>query len=165
MKLFLLLAFLKQHFHIIESLETRAVFTLLPFCFHTDSFLGPEFSNPQTENVCMHAKLFQSSDSASLWTVAHQFSLSMGFSGQEYWSGLSCPSPANRKYTSFMLISMRKRIFTEVWGNHVQSDIIALQATYWENPKILIFCKRVIKSNQLTKSHNYAKTNTLQTPN
>ena len=27
------------------------------------------------------------------WTVAHQASLSMGFPRQEYWSGLSFPSP------------------------------------------------------------------------
>ena len=30
---------------------------------------------------------------ATLWTVDHQASLSMGFSRQEYWSGLPCPSP------------------------------------------------------------------------
>ena len=29
-------------------------------------------------------------DSVTLWTVAHQASLSMGFSKQEYWSGLPC---------------------------------------------------------------------------
>ena len=29
---------------------------------------------------------------ATLWTVACQASLSMGFSRQEYWSGLPCPS-------------------------------------------------------------------------
>ena len=29
-----------------------------------------------------------------LWTVAHQAPLSMGFSMQEYWSGLPFPSPA-----------------------------------------------------------------------
>ena len=28
---------------------------------------------------------------ATLWTVDHQAPLSMGFSRQEYWSGLSCP--------------------------------------------------------------------------
>ena len=28
---------------------------------------------------------------ATLWTVACQAPLSMGFSRQEYWSGLSCP--------------------------------------------------------------------------
>ena len=27
------------------------------------------------------------------WTVAHQAPLSMGFSRQEHWSGLLCPSP------------------------------------------------------------------------
>ena len=29
------------------------------------------------------------------WTVAHQAHLSMGFSRQEYWSGLTFPSPGN----------------------------------------------------------------------
>ena len=29
----------------------------------------------------------------TLWTAAHQASLSMGFSRQEYWSGLLCPPP------------------------------------------------------------------------
>ena len=29
----------------------------------------------------------------TLWTVASQALLSMGFSGQEYWSGLPCPPP------------------------------------------------------------------------
>ena len=30
-----------------------------------------------------------------LWTVAHQAPLSMGFSRQEYCSGLPCPPPGN----------------------------------------------------------------------
>ena len=30
---------------------------------------------------------------ATQWTVAYQAPLSMGFSGQEYWSGLPFPSP------------------------------------------------------------------------
>ena len=34
------------------------------------------------------------SDSATPWTVACQAPLSMGFSRQEYWSGLPCPPPA-----------------------------------------------------------------------
>ena len=32
---------------------------------------------------------------AVLWTVAHQAPLSMGFSRQEYWSGLPFPSPGD----------------------------------------------------------------------
>ena len=31
--------------------------------------------------------------SVTLWTVAHQTLQSMGFSRQEYWSGLPCPPP------------------------------------------------------------------------
>ena len=31
----------------------------------------------------------------TLWTVAHQAPLSMGFSRQEYWCGLPCPSPGD----------------------------------------------------------------------
>ena len=31
----------------------------------------------------------------NLWTVASQASLSMGFSMQEYWNGLSCSPPGD----------------------------------------------------------------------
>ena len=43
----------------------------------------------------MHACYVASvmSDSVTLWTVAHQAPLSMGFSRQEYWSALPCPYP------------------------------------------------------------------------
>ena len=37
-----------------------------------------------------HVQLF-----VTLWAVAHQAPLSMGFSRQEYWSGLSFPTPGN----------------------------------------------------------------------
>ena len=42
-------------------------------------------------SVCVSCSVL--SDSATPWTVAHQASLSMGFSWQEYWSGLPVPSP------------------------------------------------------------------------
>ena len=35
------------------------------------------------------------SNFATLWTVAHQAPLSMGFSRKEYWSGLPCPPPGD----------------------------------------------------------------------
>ena len=37
---------------------------------------------------CLATKYF-----STLWTVAHQAPLPMGFPRQEYWSGLSFPSP------------------------------------------------------------------------
>ena len=40
--------------------------------------------------VLSHVQLF-----FTLWTVAHQAPPSMGFSRQEYWSGLPFPSPRN----------------------------------------------------------------------
>ena len=45
--------------------------------------------DPGTLNRSLsHVRLF-----ATPWTVAHQTPLSMGFSRQEYWSGLPFPSP------------------------------------------------------------------------
>ena len=38
------------------------------------------------------------SDSATPWTAACQAPLSMGFSGQEYWSGLPFPPPGDLPY-------------------------------------------------------------------
>ena len=40
--------------------------------------------------VCAYSVM---SDSETPWTIAHQAPLSMGFSRQEYWSGLSFPPP------------------------------------------------------------------------
>ena len=37
----------------------------------------------------------ESDSLATPWTVAHQASLSMGFSRQEYLSGLPCPPPGD----------------------------------------------------------------------
>ena len=37
-------------------------------------------------------------DSVTPWTAAHQAPLSMGFSRQEYWSGLPFPTPEDLPY-------------------------------------------------------------------
>ena len=44
--------------------------------------------------VCVCAKSFQSRLFTTFWTVARQAPLSMGFSRQEYWSKLPCPTRA-----------------------------------------------------------------------
>ena len=53
----------------------------------------------------------------TLWTVACQAPLSMGFSRQEYWSGLPCPPPGDLpdpgiKPTSLMSPALTGRFFT-----------------------------------------------------
>ena len=47
-----------------------------------------------------HVQLF-----ASLWTVAQQPPLSMGFPRQEYWSGLPCPPPGDLPQPGIKLTS------------------------------------------------------------
>ena len=43
---------------------------------------------------------------ATLWTVAHQAPLSLGFSKQEYWSGLPCPPPGDHPDLGVKLASL-----------------------------------------------------------
>ena len=48
-----------------------------------------------------HDQLF-----ATLWTVACQAPLFMGFSEQEYWSGLTFPSPGDLPNTGIETVSL-----------------------------------------------------------
>ena len=48
-----------------------------------------------------HVRLF-----VTLWTVAHQALLSVGFSRQEYWSGLPCPPPGDLPNPGIELVSL-----------------------------------------------------------
>ena len=48
------------------------------------------------QSLCMHANHFSPIQLfVTPWTVAHQAPLSMGFSRQEYWSGLLLPPPGD----------------------------------------------------------------------
>ena len=49
---------------------------------------SPSVSGLLLLNCVIRVRLFETP-----WTVAHQAPLSVGFSRQEYWSGLPCPSP------------------------------------------------------------------------
>ena len=51
--------------------------------------------NPLVD-LCMYAKSLSCVQLfATLWTLARQAPLSMGFSQQGYWSGLPCPPPGD----------------------------------------------------------------------
>ena len=57
---------------------------------------GFPFSTYLWYNACMHAKsLSRVRHFVTTWTVAHQAPPSMGFSRQEYWNGLTFPSPGD----------------------------------------------------------------------
>ena len=65
---------------------------LLMTILHSQSSLVTKyFVIIKTRSACLVASVV--SDSVILWAVAHQASLSMEFSRQEYWSGLPFPSP------------------------------------------------------------------------
>ena len=49
---------------------------------------------------------------ATTWTVAHQAPLSMGFPGQEYWSGLLCPASGDLPGPGIELSSLMSTALT-----------------------------------------------------
>ena len=58
--------------------------------------------------VCMLSSFSHVQRSATPWTVARQVPLSIGFSRQEYWSGLPFPSPG--------MMGVTKRPSWVAWG-------------------------------------------------
>ena len=67
----------------------------------------PKILSFQYQGVCVvHSVTSVVSDSATLWTVAHQASLSVGFSRQEYWTGLPCSPPGDLPNPGIELMSL-----------------------------------------------------------
>ena len=63
--------------------------------------------------------------SETLWIIAFQAPLSMGFFRQEYWSGLLCPPPGDlpdpgMESNSLMSTALADKFFTTstIWGAH-----------------------------------------------
>ena len=86
-----------QHFHFLTFGVSKNFFSTHPFpgsCCRMCACVLSHFS---------HIQFF-----ATLWTVAYQSPLSMGFSRQEYWSGFPFPSPG--KYTFLHLSKYTRRM-------------------------------------------------------
>ena len=60
----------------------------VPAFAHLSLLLSTVYTNSSAQPLVL-------SDSATPGTAAHQAPLSMGFSRQEYWSGLPCPPPGD----------------------------------------------------------------------
>ena len=63
---------------------------------------------------------------ASPWTVAHQALMSMGFSRQEYWSGLPCPPLGNLPNPRIEPVSCIGRwilYYSATWEAHAKSQM------------------------------------------
>ena len=60
-----------------------------------------------SRQIQQHAKSFQSYPTLStLWIIAYRALLSVGFSKQEYWSGLPCPSPGDLPHPGIQPVSL-----------------------------------------------------------
>ena len=57
-------------------------------------------------HVCLFNRFSHVGRFAALWTLAHQAPLSVGFSRQEYWSGLPFPSPGDFPDPGIELMSL-----------------------------------------------------------
>ena len=72
---------------------------------------------------------------ATLWTLACQAPLSMGFSRQEYWSTLLCPPPGDLLdpgwNLSLMSPALAARFFT--WEASVNSVVVGKSLTMHKN--------------------------------
>ena len=95
-----------------------------------------------------HVRLFMTP-----WTVAHQAPLSMGFSRQENWSGLSCPPPGDLPDPGIEPASpespaLAGRFFTAraTWEDQGKKVGLQIYEEYWPFFRInclkCIMCKR-----------------------
>ena len=76
----------------MEALRSSWIHTLklqvTDFFFHEG--LDAKYGNACMLSCFSYVQLF-----ATLWTIARQAPLSLGFSTQEYWTGLPCPPPGD----------------------------------------------------------------------
>ena len=118
-------------------------FIMVIFCISLMAFhIYWSFVYPQNEVKWLsHVQLF-----ATRWTVAYQAPPSLGFSRQEYWSGLPFPSTG----------SSQPRVRTQV--SHTADRCFTLWATR-EGPKRFLMQKDICKSNKWAgkKSGYYLK--------
>ena len=79
------------------------------------------------------------SNSVMLWTVAHQAPLSMGFSRQEYWSGLPCPPSGDLPDSGIKLASLMSLTSPVLAG-----ELFTIPAT-WETNHLLLNIGKSLK--------------------
>ena len=82
----------------------------------------------------------------TLWTVACQAPLSMGFSRQEYWGGLPCPSPGDLPHQGIEPASLASEMCREFGNKDTQKPVtltpephLDLLYTSWDLGYMLVF--------------------------
>ena len=95
-------------------------------CISHKKIIPFHFSYISFSHACVLSHFGHVQHFATPWTVALQASLSMGFSRQEYWSGLLCLPPGDLPDTGIELVSLRSPALA--------SGFFTISAT-WEAPK------------------------------
>ena len=115
--------------HLLYQSMTSCWMLIFSFLFSTFLRVPPCLSPGTTQRQMVHAKLLQSCPTlCNPRTVAHQAPLSMGFSRQEYWTGLPCPPPGDLPNPGTEPSSLMSPAF----GGSVQSlRRVRLFATPW----------------------------------
>ena len=96
------------------------------------------------------------SDSATLWAVACQAPLSMGFSRQEYWSGLPFSSPGDLPDPGIEPGSpalQEDSLPTELHGKPYDSLIILPKIVWFTLMKKIPFFPVIMNKNKKSHSH------------
>ena len=111
----------------------------IPWSLHDDIRRDLQISLPIVVIVCIHAKSLQSCLCNPMDCVAHQVPLSMGFSRQEYWSGLPCLPPGGSswprdqpRHKNLMSSALTGRFFTTTatWKAHIFIMLLPLLSCF-----------------------------------
>ena len=103
----------------LTCIYRKKLFTLFQIIWETNVIVQAKAHWNGHHRLSIGAVLSHSvvSDSATLWTVARQVPRSMGFSRQECWSGLPCPSPGESSWPrDWTQISHAAGRFSTVWA-------------------------------------------------
>ena len=72
-----------------------------------------------------------------LWTITYQAPLSLGFSRQEYCSGLPCPPPGDLPNPGIELVSLKSPAFAGIFFRATCEDIQTRLRDLTSSPKLL----------------------------
>ena len=96
-----------------------------------------------TSSVCMLSCFSRVQLFATLWTVAHQAPLSLGFSRQEYWSGLPFPSPTLFITGAIFILKCPSSLLAYLWIGQAQ-ETIDIQTLDWVRYTYMLFINSFI---------------------
>ena len=93
---------------------------------------------------------------ATPWTAAYQAPPSMGFSRQEYWSGVPLPSASNRLLLLLLLLSRFSRVrlcaTPETAAHQAPPSLGFSRQEHWSGCRLLLQCMKVKRENEVAQS-------------